>query len=251
MNNNTQKGFNFIALFVFFFTSLCLSEGSFAANSSISENDPYEGFNRAMFNFNERLDEAVLKPVATFYNVIVPKPLNRGIHNVFNNLGNLPTIANDLLQVNFHQAANDFWRFGINSTVGIGGLFDVATTLQLPAYNNDFGLTLARWGYEQSNYLVLPFFGPSSIRDGISLPVDYFAFSIYPYIGQDTIRYGLYSLGVIDRRARLLQYQPILEEAAIDKYTFVRNAYRQHRSYQVSTLNNVSKTTNQQKNIQN
>lgn len=202
--------------------------------------DPYEGFNRAMFSFNETIDKYLMKPISRFYNAIMPKPLNQGIHNFFNNLGNLPTIANDVLQANFFQATNDLWRLGINTTIGIGGLFDIAERMQLKPYSNDFGLTLARWGFKNSNYLVLPFFGSNTLRDGIGIPVDYFAFSIYPYINPPSTRYELYGLGVIDRRAYLLQYQPILEEAALDKYVFMRNAYMQRRAYQIEQNNHRS-----------
>lgn len=195
--------------------------------------DPLEKFNRAMFTFNDKLDIYILKPVATFYNAIMPRPLNQGIHNVFLNIGNLPTIANDILQFNFYQMANDMWRLGINTTVGIGGLFDIAGRIGLEPYSNDFGLTLAAWGYDNSTYLVLPFFGPNTIRDGIGIPVDYYAFSIYPYIKPYKTRYAIYGLGIIDRRAQLLQFQSVMEEASLDKYIFVRNAYMQRRAFQI------------------
>lgn len=199
----------------------------------VETHDPYEGFNRIMFDFNDRVDTTVLKPVATFYNKIMPRPLNEGIHNIYNNLNNLPTIANDLLQLHFHQLASDVWRFGINSTIGIGGIFDVAGRMNLQQYNNDFGLTLARYGYTNSNYLVLPFFGPNTVRDGIGIPVDYYGFSIYPYVEPPSARYELYGVGVIDKRAQLLQYQQVFEEAALDKYVFVRNAYLHRRAFQI------------------
>ena len=195
--------------------------------------DPFEKFNRAMFWFNDKLDTYILKPVATFYNTIMPRPLNEGVHNFFLNVGNLPNIANDILQFNFYQMANDMWRFGVNTTIGIGGLFDVGSRIGLNPYVNDFGLTLAMWGYKNSNYLVLPFFGPYTVRDGIGIPVDYYVFSIYPHIHPQRTRYVVYGLGVIDRRAQLLQFQEVLEEASIDKYVFTRNAYLQRRAYQI------------------
>src|SRR5579883_714561 len=198
-----------------------------------STDDPYEGFNRAMFSFNEKLDKYILKPVATFYNDVMPKPLNEGVHNFFNNINTLPTIANGLLQIKIYQAANDIWRFGINTTIGIGGFFDMATRMQLQPYSNDFGLTLATWGFKRSNYLVLPFFGPSTPRDAVGLPVDYFAFSVYPYIDPTSTRYAVYSVGVVDRRAQLLKVESTMEEASYDKYAFVRSAYMQRRTYQI------------------
>lgn len=195
--------------------------------------DPYESFNRPVFHFNETLDKYIMKPIATGYNTIMPRPLNQGVHNFFNNIGTLPTLANDLLQFNFYQAANDTWRILINTTVGVGGLFDVASRIGLKYYSNDFGLTMAAWGYENSNYLVLPFFGPSTPRDGIGLPVDYFAFSLYPYIYPQSTRFQMYGLGVVDRRAQLLKFQEVLDEASLDKYVFVRNAYMQRRAHQI------------------
>lgn len=209
---------------------------AFAVDDASTNNinkDPYEKFNRAMFSFNDNIDTYIMKPVATFYNTIMPRPLNEGVHNFFNNINNLPTIADDLLQANFQQAASDTWRFTINSTIGILGFFDVAERIQLKQYNNDFGLTLAKWGYRDSNYLVLPFWGPSTIRDGIGLPVDYFAFSVYPYIYPDKTRYGIYLLGAVDVRTQLLKYQDVMDVVALDRYTFVRNAYMQKRAYMI------------------
>jgi len=209
------------------------------------QDDPSENFNRAMFIFNEKVDNIVLKPLATLYNKILPTPLNQGITNFFNNIRTVPTIANDILQLHFYQTLNDSWRLVINTTIGIGGLFDVATRMGLTPYTNDFGLTLARWGYQNSYYLVLPFFGPSSFRDGVSLFVDYYAFSVYPRIYPARTRYVIYGVGVVDRRAQLLQFQTVLEEAALDKYVFIRNAYLQRRSYEKEQNQNqgiISKT---------
>ncbi len=211
--------------------SLFFSTASVAAELEMK--DPYEGMNRIIFDFNDRVDTLITKPIATLYNAILPKPLNLGINNFFNNITLLPTIANDVLQLHFYQATNDIWRVFINTTVGIGGLFDIATRIQLKMYTNDFGLTLARWGYMNSNYLVVPFFGPNTIRDTIGLPIDYFAFSIYPRIYPAFDRYALYSLGVIDKRAQLLKVQPVFDEVMFDKYDFIRNAYSQRRAFQL------------------
>ena len=203
--------------------------------------DPLERFNRAMFMFNDKLDYYLIKPVAEIYNDIVPRPLNKGIHNFFNNLGEVPTIINDFLQFNFFQGFRDIARFSINSTIGIGGFFDLATRMQLPYFQNDFGLTLARWGYKDSSYLVLPVFGSNTIRDGIfGLPVDYFEFSVYPYIRPQSTRFQLLTLFMVDHRASLLQFEPVLEEAAIDKYVFMRNAYMQHRAFQIEQVQHLS-----------
>jgi phospholipid-binding lipoprotein MlaA len=210
-----------------------------AADETAYNKDPLERINRVMFVFNDKLDFYLIKPVAQLYNAIIPKPLNKGIHNFFNNLGELPTIANDLLQLNFFQMTNDTARLIINSTMGIGGLFDIATRMRLPYFQNDFGLTLARWGYANSNYIVLPVFGSYTIRDGLGIPVDYFAFSVYPYVNPQSTRYQLLMLFMVDHRANLLQFEPVLEEAAIDRYVFMRNAYMQHRAFQIEQVKHL------------
>lgn len=192
--------------------------------------DPLETMNRKIFNFNDALDTHVLVPVSKTYNKIMPKPLNRGIYNFFSNLNNFPTISNDLLQGNFYQATSDSWRFLVNSTAGAGGLFDVAQNMGLESNSEDFGLTLARWGYTDSDYLVLPFFGPSTLRDAMGMPVDYFFFSPYRYVSDSRTRYTLYALNIVSKRAQLLQYQDLYNQIALDRYTFIRNAYMQQRT---------------------
>lgn len=195
--------------------------------------DPLETFNRHTFAFNDSLDRNILQPVAKFYNKIMPKPLNQGVHNFFLNLNTFSTIIDDFLQFNFYQMTNDMWRMAINSTIGIGGLFDVATRMHLKYYENDFGMTLATWGWRNSNYLVLPFYGSYTIRDGFSLPFDFFLFSAYQFIEPPKLRYGLYALSVVDWRASTMKYNDLMDAAALDKYVFVRNAYLQRRAYQL------------------
>jgi phospholipid-binding lipoprotein MlaA len=207
------------------------NEEAYASDQPAANPDPYEKFNRVMFTFNDKLDQFVLKPVATLYNKIVPKPLVKGISNIFSNIDTIPTVINDGLQGNIYQATSDAWRLGINSTIGILGFFDPATSMGLEHNSEDFGLTLAQWGYKNSNYLVLPFFGPSTPRDGLGLPVDYYLFSIYPYITPVTARYELYGLGIVSRRADLLHFQSVMEQASLDRYVFLRDAYMQRRSY--------------------
>ena len=221
-----------------------ISDKQMAAEDSdeyyaVSPGDPYEKFNRSMFSFNEKLDQYVLKPVATFYNLIMPRPLNEGVHNFFVNIDTVPTIANDILQLHFYQAANDIWRFGVNTTVGIGGLFDVASRIKLMPYKNDFGMTMARYGYSRSTFIMLPFWGPRTIRDTVSLPVDYYAFSLYPYMHPESLQYGVYGVSVIDWRAQVLKHQDLFDIAAVDKYAFIRNAYIQYRSAAVKIMNIV------------
>lgn len=205
----------------------------FPDTEEVAISDPFETFNRHTFAFNDALDRNILQPVSRFYNKIMPKPLNQGVHNFFLNLNTFSTIIDDFLQFNFYQMTNDSWRMVINSTVGIGGLFDIATRMNLKYYENDFGMTLATWGWKQSSYLVLPFYGSYTFRDGFSLPFDFFLFSAYQFIEPPKLRYGLYALSVVDWRAQTMKYNELLDVAAIDKYVFVRNAYLQRRAYQL------------------
>lgn len=206
--------------------------GQVNAERKFNPKDPYEPFNRVMFNFNEQLDRFILKPLATLYTKIIPKPVAKGISNMFTNLDTVPTVANDIFQTNFYQATSDAWRLVINSTVGLLGFFDVAANIGLePNDTEDFGLTFAQWGWKNSNYLVLPFFGPSTPRDTLGLPVNYFYLTVYPYIYPINIRYRIYALGIVSRRADLLHFQNVLQQAAVDKYVFIRDAYMQRRAY--------------------
>jgi phospholipid-binding lipoprotein MlaA len=214
-----------IATLAFSFTNSVL------ASKPVNPNDPYEPFNRVMFQFNEVLDRVILKPLGELYNHIMPKPLATGFTNFYNNIDTVPTVLNDVLQGNFYQATNDTWRLGVNSTVGLLGFVDVGSRIGLEPNSEDFGLTLAHWGYTNSNYLVLPFLGPGTVRDQIGFPINYYFLSIYPYVTPIQARYELYFYGVLVRRADLLRYEGFMEQAALDKYVFIRDAYMQHRSY--------------------
>lgn len=218
----------FVSVLVFVFCHAPV----FAENDQVVK-DPLEPLNRKIFAFNDAIDQAFLKPLASFYNKVLPKAVNQGIHNFFNNLNTVTTVANDLLQLHLYQGLNDLWRLGINSTIGIGGLFDVAGRIGLKPYSNDFGLTLAHYGWRNSTFIVWPFFGPSSLRDGVEIPIDYYYLSVYPYVEPDWVTWSLYGLGVVDRRAQLLKYQSVMEEIAIDKYSFLRFAYSQKRQFQI------------------
>jgi phospholipid-binding lipoprotein MlaA len=206
--------------------------GSNAVAADVSNpNDPYEKFNRVMYGFNKGFDTIILKPISLTYVKIVPRPVVKGIGNFFNNIDTIPTVINDILQGNIYQATSDSWRFVINTSVGILGFFDVASMIGLEPNSEDFGLTLAKWGYKNSNYLVIPFLGPSTVRDGIAWPVNYQFFTIYPYIYPVDRRYQLYFMGVISRRADLLRFENVFAQAAVDQYSFMRDAYMQRRAY--------------------
>jgi phospholipid-binding lipoprotein MlaA len=194
--------------------------------------DPYEGFNRAMYSFNDTLDRAVIKPLAQGYNAIVPSPVNKGVTNFFNNLADVTSAINNLLQFKVGRAFSDLGRIAVNTTIGIGGLFDVASNMNLPRYGEDFGQTLGTWGAASGPYIVLPIIGPSSGRDAVGVVVDWFTDPV-TYIEDDTVRWSLRGLDLVDRRADLLNASRVVDQAALDPYAFVRDAYLQRRRSEV------------------
>ncbi len=200
-----------------------------------SDDDPLEPMNRAIFEFNEIVDDNVLKPIAKGYKYVTPDPVEVGISNFFSNLGEIGTITNDLLQLKFAQAGRDTMRFFLNSTLGIFGIFDVATPLGLSKNKEDFGQTLGFWGVPDGPYLVLPFLGPSSFRDGPSMMVDYELSPVEQLHHEE--RQVLQTLDIVDTRARLLRATKILDTAAKDKYIFIRESYLQKRESQVNDGN--------------
>lgn len=218
----------------FFLSTSVFAEGLTPNEVSPSaNNDPWETFNRPMFYLNDWLDTYIIKPLATLYIKITPKPVSKGISNIYNNIDMVPTVVNDVLQFNFYQAVSDTWRLAVNTSIGILGFFDVATEIGLEPNKEDFGLTLAQWGWTNSNYLVLPFLGPGTVRDQIGWPITYEFMTIYPLIQSDEWRYGLYFGGLLVRRAELLRYESVINQAALDRYTFIRDAYFQRRAYQI------------------
>lgn len=194
--------------------------------------DPYENINRTIFNFNTGLDKVIIRPVAKAYHTVLPNFLLKGINNVFSNLEDIPTICNEILQLKPLAAWSDVWRLGINSTLGLLGFFDVATEINLKKHHEDFGSTLAHYGYTNSSYFVLPILGPSTIRDAIGLPVTYYTMTVYPYIQPDSARYQVLSLDLINMRSQLLKADDIIKES-IDPYVFVRDAYLQKRNQHI------------------
>lgn len=192
--------------------------------------DPFEPVNRAIYQFNSDFDRDILRPVAEGYQKYVPKPINNSITNFFGNLDDFITLLNDLLQLKFHQAASDSARLVWNTTVGIFGLFDVASHMDLPKHNEDFGQTFGYWGIGPGPYLVLPFFGPSNLRDGTGMLVSY-NWDIHPlyWIEDDVVFWSVVALRGVDTRAGLLRATRLLEQAGADEYTFLREAYLQQR----------------------
>lgn len=188
--------------------------------------DPLESYNRGMYKFNDAVDKAILKPVAKGYSAIMPDPGKTMVTNFFSNLNDVIVTINDLLQLKFAQAASDATRVLFNSTFGILGLLNI--TDRLEKHNEDFGQTLGYWGVGSGPYIVLPFFGPSNVRDSIGLVVDSYASPIRQVSNIPT-RNGLYVTRTIDLRYGLLDKETILDEAAIDRYAFLRDGYMQHR----------------------
>lgn len=214
--------------FVYLVTVIVLLQGCASTSGKPAEHDPWEGFNRSMFTFNDTLDEYALKPVAEGYKFITPTPVRKSISNFFSNLLEPAIILNDILQGKGEQATGDSMRFVLNSIFGVAGLFDVATYMGHPKHEEDFGQTLGVWGIPDGPYLVLPFIGPRGVRDGFGWIGDY-GTAPYPYIESATVSWGSYLLDVIDTRARLLGTKDVLDQATDDVYIFVREAYRQRR----------------------
>jgi phospholipid-binding lipoprotein MlaA len=195
-------------------------------------NDPLQTVNRATFAFNEQFDRFLLKPVAQGYKAITPSPVRTGVNNVFMNLDEIPTTINNVLQLS-PETFTSFWRLLINTTVGIGGIFDVAAHAGLEHNSNDFGITLSTWGFSSAPYIVVPFLGSSNVRDGLGLIVDYEFFTVWPYIDNFWIRNGILAFDMVRLRANLLSNEDVLNTAAFDKYSLVRDAYVQYRNQKI------------------
>lgn len=190
--------------------------------------DPIEGFNRAMYGFNEAIDTAVLKPVAKGYDAALPAPVRTGVTNFFGNIADFFIGVNNLLQGKPGEAASDIGRVLINSTIGILGVIDWASDMGLEKHEEDFGQTFGRWGVGDGAYVVLPFFGPRTVRDTVGLVLDVKADPV-GHIDHIPTRNTLYALRVIDNRADLLPADKVIEEAALDKYAYIRDGYLQGR----------------------
>ena len=200
------------------------------AISSASENsDPLEGMNRAIYSFNEVVDGSILKPVAKGYKAIMPNLAVKGVNNFYNNLRDIVTVANDLLQLKIEHAAHDSGRVLVNSTVGILGLIDIHSMSGGERRKEDFGQTLGHYGIGHGAYLVLPFLGPSSLRDGVGLAADTIFFDPIGYVNDVQTRNQIRVVQLVDKRTELLIASDILGSASLDPYAFQRDAYFQYR----------------------
>lgn len=190
--------------------------------------DPIEGFNRVVFAFNEGVDKAAIKPVAQGYEKVVPSAARDGVSNFFGNIADVFISVNDLLQGKVHDAAGDVGRVLVNSTVGLLGFIDVASDWGLEKHEEDFGQTFGRWGIGSGAYVMVPFFGPRDVRDTAGLALDVYADPV-GNVNNVPVRNSLLVTRVISDRAALLPAEKVIEEAALDKYSYIRDAYLQRR----------------------
>ena len=205
---------------------------SLPPNSKRDPRDPWERVNRTTFKVNTALDHAIARPIARTYAKITPRPVRTGVSNFMDNLFYPVTMANDLLQLKFKPFGQDIGRFVMNTTVGIGGLFDPASKAGLPRHQEDLGQTFGYWGAGPGPYFVIPLLGPSDVRDGIARVGDTYM-SPLQYVRNNYIKYGIYGVELVDTRYRLLPQDKVLDEA-FDPYTLLKNAYLQRRQYQVT-----------------
>lgn len=207
---------------------LCMS----TALAETNPRDPYEGFNRVMFSVNETVDQYAAKPVAQAYDEAVPLPVKMGVGNFFGNAGELWIGVNSALQGKFSDAGVDLARLLINSTVGIFGLFDVASELGIEKHDEDFGQTMAVWGVDDGGFLFWPLIGPRTLRDTAGWGIDSYMDPVWRAQPIST-RNSLVATRFIDIRASLLPADKVVEEAALDKYAYIRDAYLQRRRNQI------------------
>ncbi len=223
MDKKVAKRFGMFAL-----ATALLAGLSGCASTANNPKDPIEGFNRAMFSFNDGLDKAIIKPVAQGYDYVLPQPVQTGVGNFFGNIADVFIAVNNLLQGKPADAASDAGRFLLNTTIGVLGVFDVATPAGLEKHDEDFGQTFGRWGVGEGAYVVWPFIGSRTVRDTAGYVVDV---AVDPVWNVDHVptRNSLAVLRLVDTRASLLPAEKVIDDAALDKYTYMRDAYLQRR----------------------
>jgi len=211
---------------------LALSAAGCATATKEDARDPWEGWNRNVQTFNDHLDSWVMKPVAQGYQTVTPAFVDKGVTNFFSNIDDINVVANDLLQFKLAQSGMDTGRLLVNTVVGLGGFVDVASKLSLPKHNEDLDQTLGIWGIPSGPYVVVPFLGPSTPRGVVGLAGDGATNPLY-WINPAAIAYGTGTLRTIDTRADLLSATKIVDQASVDRYEFIRNAYFQDRNYKI------------------
>lgn len=215
-------------------TCLFVGCASIPAGVEPSPRDPWEPFNRSVFEFNEGLDAYLLKPVVAAYRFILPEIVREGIYNFFSNYSDIYTALQNLLQGKPDYAFNDIMRVAVNTLFGFGGLLDVATPGGLEKHKEDWGQTFGVWGLPSGPYVVLPFFGPSSVRDTFGTAADLESDYLFKYIPDVGLRNSITGLRVVNARNTYYEAGDLLDGAAIDKYSFMRDAYLQRREYQIN-----------------
>ena len=203
-----------------------------ATGPNANPRDPLEPFNRGVYGFNEAVDRAVLKPVATAYKAVTPQPVRSGVGNFFANLEDAWSAVNSVLQLKIQSAAENFMRFTVNSTLGLAGVIDIASEMRIERHPEDFGQTLGRWGVGAGPFVMLPLLGPSTLRDTVALPVDSRG-DIVTNVEHVASRNSLKALNLVDLRASYLKAGSVIDDAALDKYSFTRDAFLQRRQYSV------------------
>lgn len=212
---------------------LLLTIVTLMSGCATTNKDPLEGMNRGIYKFNDVADRYAIKPVAKAYKAVAPSPIRTGINNFFSNLGMLTTVLNDLLQFKFQHAFTDAGRFVINTTFGLAGFIDVASMDKIEKRSEDFGQTLGHWGVGSGAYLVLPFLGPSTVRDAGGLAFDTVTTDPITYthnIGEIRLHNQLRAMQLLNQRTQLLDATDIVDNASIDPYAFMRDAYLQRRA---------------------
>ena len=211
---------------------LLLAAMSGCATTHNNPVDPFEGFNRAVFNFNDGVDRVALKPAAIAYRNVLPQFVQTGVGNFFGNLADVWTSINNLLQGKVDRGLTDILRVAVNSTLGFGGLLDIGSEAGLQKHKVDFGQTLGVWGVKSGPYVVLPLLGPSTLRDSLALPVD-LAGNPVTYAESSRVRIAASLVRAVDLRASVLDASSLIEDAAIDRYEFIRDAYLQRRESKI------------------
>ncbi len=225
-----QRGLQFFSRSLILLAS-CLLVSCATENSMYYSQgpDPMEKFNRNTYRLNDTLDHWFFKPLASGYNYVFPGPVREAISNMYDNINNPISIANDLLQGHFYWTMNDFWRLVINSTVGIGGLFDVASHMGLRPHYNDFGLTFRSWGAKPLSYVMLPILGPSDVGSFVGLVPDYIISPwYYPLARYPMVKYPVYLIKGVSVRGALLEHEDLAQQLSLDPYIFMRSAYYQY-----------------------
>jgi phospholipid-binding lipoprotein MlaA len=203
-----------------------------ATGPGVNPHDPLERFNRDMTTLNDNVDLVVLRPTATLYREYVPAPVRTGVSNFFSNLSDAWSAVNNLLQFKLRYALDSGGRFVVNTTLGLGGIIDIASDMNMERHREDFGQTLGYWGVPAGPYVVLPLLGPSTLRDTFALPLDWRGDPLY-HLNPEGHRNGLYVLRVVNVRSNLLRASDVLDGAALDKYSFTRDAYLQRRRSEI------------------